>query len=346
MVSMKDISKACGVSVATVSKALNNHSDIGEETKLHIKQVAREMGYSPNLSARALKTNKTYGIGVLFVDEANSGLTHDYFASVLDSFKRMSEKYGYDITFINGSKNRKDRMTYLEHSRCRGFDGIAIACIDFDDPEVVELIQSDIPIITIDHPFENRIAINSDNANGMRELVEYIYQQGHRKIAYIHGAPSDVTSRRMKSFFEVTKRFGLTIPEEYIQEAPYRDTDMSYRTTKELMALKEPPTCILYPDDFAAIGGMNAIQELGLRIPEDVSVAGYDGIPLAKHLQPRLTTVQQDTVQIGVVAARELISLIERPKSTNIEQITIPGYLVEGKSVAHVDQGICATGKR
>ena len=336
MVSMKDISKACGVSVATVSKALNNHSDIGEETKERIKQVAREMGYSPNLSARALKTNKTYGIGVLFIDESNSGLTHDYFASVLDSFKRMSEKYGYDITFINGSKNRKDRMTYLEHSRCRGFDGIAIACIDFNDPEVIELLESEIPVITIDHPFENRIAVNSDNLTGMKELMEYVCRQGHRRIAYVHGADSSVTESRMASFYQVVKDFHLDVPNDYVKEAPYRDTDKSYRITKELLSLKEPPTCILYPDDFAAIGGINAIKEQGLVIPDDVSVAGYDGIPLSKHLQPQLTTIQQDTEQIGVVAARELISLIERPKSTVIEQITIPGHLVEGKSVARI----------
>ena len=94
MASLKDISKVCGVSVATVSKALNNHTDIGEETRAHIKKVAKEMGYSPNLSARALKTNRTYGIGVLFVDEATSGLTHDHFAAVLDSFKRTAEKEG------------------------------------------------------------------------------------------------------------------------------------------------------------------------------------------------------------------------------------------------------------
>lgn len=106
MASLKDISKICGVSVATVSKALNDHKDIGEETKANIRRVAKEMGYSPNLSARALKTNRTYGIGVLFADEARSGLTHDYFSSVLDSFKRTAEKSGYDITFINSCKNR------------------------------------------------------------------------------------------------------------------------------------------------------------------------------------------------------------------------------------------------
>ena len=140
------------------------------------------MGYSPNLSARALKTNRTYGIGVLFADEARSGLTHDYFSSVLDSFKRTAEKSGYDITFINSCKNRPDRMSYLEHSRYRGFDGVVLACIDFADPEVIELVQSSIPVVTIDYLFNNRIAIMSDNVAGMKELLEYIYSRGHRKL--------------------------------------------------------------------------------------------------------------------------------------------------------------------
>ena len=250
MASLKDISKICGVSVATVSKALNDHKDIGEETKANIRRVAKEMGYSPNLSARALKTNRTYGIGVLFVDEAQSGLTHDYFSSVLDSFKRTAEKSGYDITFINSCKNRPDRMSYLEHSRYRGFDGVVLACIDFADPEVIELVQSSIPVVTIDYLFNNRIAIMSDNVTGMKELLEYIYSRGHRKIAYIHGAMSAVTSGRLSSFYRTAERLGLQIPDEYIREAAYRDTATTYRVTNELLDLPDPPTCIIYPDDF------------------------------------------------------------------------------------------------
>ena len=302
MASLKDISKICGVSVATVSKALNDHKDIGEETKANIRRVAKEMGYSPNLSARALKTNRTYGIGVLFADEARSGLTHDYFSSVLDSFKRTAEKSGYDITFINSCKNRPDRMSYLEHSRYRGFDGVVLACIDFGDPEVIELVQSSIPVVTIDYLFNNRIAIMSDNVTGMKELLEYIYSRGHRKI----------------------------------REAAYRDTTTTYRVTNELLDLPDPPTCIIFPDDFASFGGINAIRQRGLQIPEDISVAGYDGIQAARQLEPRLTTVQQDTEQIGCLAARELISLIERPKTTIIEQVIVPGKVAEGKSVAKI----------
>lgn len=130
MVSMKDIAQACGVSVASVSKALNNHTDIGEETRQLIRRTAKEMGYFPNSVARTLKTNRSYNLGVLFVDEANSGLTHDYFAGVLESFKETAERNDYDITFVNRNKERRRQMTYLEHARYRGFDGVVIACVD------------------------------------------------------------------------------------------------------------------------------------------------------------------------------------------------------------------------
>ncbi len=330
MVSMKDIAAACGVSVATVSKALNNHSDIGEETKQHIKEVAREMGYSPNALARALKTNRTYNIGVLFVDEAQSGLTHDYFTLVLDSFKRAVEEKGYDITFINKGRNN---MSYLEHCKYRGFDGVMIACVDFYDPQVVELVRSNLPLVTIDHVFNNRISVMSDNVGGMQQLLEHIYAMGHRKIAYIHGADSAVTRERLASFYHTAEKLGLEVPDEYIKEAPYRDSVGTGERTRELLALKNPPTCIMYPDDFASLGGLNAISELGLRVPEDISVVGYDGIRISRHLSPKLTTLKQDTKSIGGKAGEKLISLIEHPKSTIIEQVVIKGEVYEGGSV-------------
>ena len=338
MVSMKDISVACGVSVATVSKALNDHRDIGAKTKERIRQTAKEMGYFPNSAAQALKTNRTYNIGVLFVDEAMSGLTHDYFSYVLDSFKRTAEEHGYDITFINCSKNGKNRMSYLEHAKHRGFDGVVIACIDFNDPEVVELIRSDLPVVTIDHLFNNRIAVVSDNVSGMRQLFTYIYKKGHRKIAYIHGADSAVTQNRLSSFYKTAKELGIEIPDEYVREAAYRDTKEAYKQTMELLDLPDPPTCILYPDDFASFGGINAIQARGLRIPDDISVAGYDGIRVARHIEPKLTTLRQDTELLGHEAAKNLINLIEEPKSTLIQVITIGGEVLEGHSVKDLNK--------
>lgn len=333
MASMKDISKVCGVSIATVSKALNDQGDIGEETRRRIKLAAREMGYFPNSQARALRTNRTHNIGVLFVDGANSGLTHGYFSYVLESFKRMVEENGYDITFINGSDKGRKQLSILEHCRFRGFDGVVIVCVDFADPQVVELVKSDFPVVTIDYLFDNRMAVMSDNIKGMQDLMTYIYERGHRRIAYIHGADSSVTQKRISSFYKTAEELGLTIPDEYVREVPYRHISMAEAVTKELLQLENRPTCILYPDDYSCIGGMNAIRGMGLCIPEDISVAGYDGIGVGQQRDPKLTTIRQDTQRLGSEAARRLISLIEHPKTTLPETVLVGGILCTGETV-------------
>lgn len=335
MVSIKDISIRCGVSVATVSKALNNRSDVSEATKNNILDVAKEMGYYPNSFARALKTNRTYNIGVLFVDDAQSGLTHEYFANVLDSFKVEAESHGYDITFINKHMGLK-KMSYYEHSKYRGVDGVVIACIDFSDPDVLELIHGDLPVVTIDHVFDNRTAIISDNVKGMRDLITYICEMGHRKIAFIHGADSSVTQNRVGSFYKTLNELGIKIPDEYVKSGIYHDTSTTYRLTRELLLLKEQPTCIIFPDDFSCIGGINAINDFGLECPDDISIAGYDGVLLSQVLNPKVTTLKQDTKVLGKSAAERLIALIEKPKANIIERIVVEGEVLYGESVKKI----------
>lgn len=339
MVSMKDLAAACNVSIATVSKALNDQHDVSAKTKEMVRKKAKELGYFPNSAAKALKTNRSHNIGVLFVDETQSGLTHDFFANVLDSFKRTIELRDYDLTLVNCSKMHSNSMTYLERARYRGFDGVAIACIDFKDPEVIDLVDSNIPVITIDYIFNNRIAVISDNVKGMRDLVTYVYEMGHRKIAYIHGNDSSsVTQARISSFFTTCSQLGIEVPDEYIKKADYRDTEGTYLRTMELLNLSDPPTCILYPDDFAGFGGINAIREKGLQIPEDISVAGYDGISIGRHIEPKLTTIRQDTEQIGKLAAENLIRLIEHPRSTIIRPIVVEGELYKGSTVKDINR--------
>jgi LacI family transcriptional regulator len=336
VVSIKDIAIKCGVSVATVSKALNNHNDIAEATKMNIKKAAKEMGYFPNSSARALKTNRTYNLGVLFMDEAQSGLTHEYFANVLESFKVEAEKNGYDITFINKHMGHR-AMSYYEHSKYRGVDGVVIACIDFSDPDVLELIQGELPVVTIDHVFDNRTAIISDNIKGMHDLITYIYSMGHRKIAYIHGADSSVTQNRMGSFYRTLGELGVEIPDEYVKSGVYHDPEMTAVLTRELLELANRPTCIVFPDDFSYIGGINVIKEFGLRIPDDISVVGYDGILLSQMLEPKLTTLQQNTKSLGKNAAQKLIALIENPKAAVIERVVVEGEVIKGQSLKNIN---------
>lgn len=330
MVSMKDIALRCGVSVATVSKALNGQPDIGEETRNRIAAVASEMGYMTNSAARALKTNRTYNLGVLFVDERRSGLAHEYFSAMLESFKVEAENHGYDITFINHNVGGK-HTSYLQHCLYRGVDGVVIACVDFNDPKVRQLVESDIPLVTIDRVFDNRMAVLSDNVDGVSELVRHVYAKGHRKIAFLHGERTSVTNNRLIGFHRTCDELGLEIPDEYVIECVYHDPDRCAEATRKLLALPDRPTCILFPDDFSYIGGMNVLLEEGLRIPEDISVVGYDGIHLARVM--RLTTYSQNAEMLGRIAAERLISLIEHPKTTVRDRIMVQGKLLEGSSV-------------
>ena len=332
MPSLKDLAKECGVSVATVSKALNGQPDIAPATRERIRAAARRMGYLPNAAARALKTNRTYNLGVLFVDEKQSGLTHEYFSAVLDSFKVEAEKRGYDITFINHNISGKS-MSYLEHCHYRGVDGVVIACVNFYDPQVVELVNGDVPVVTIDHVFNNRMAILSDNVVGTKALVQQAWACGHRRIAFIHGEKTAVTENRLAGFYQACEELGLKVPEEYVRCGVYHDVDRCAEETRALLALPQRPTAILFPDDFSAIGGIQTIREEGLLIPRDISVAGYDGNLISQIMSPQLTTYRQDTEALGRAAAELLIEQIESPRTALPEQKLISGSLLKGQSV-------------
>ena len=198
-VTIKDVSAKCGLSISTVSKAFNNYADISAETRELVHRTAREIGYYPNAIARTLKTNRSYNLGVLFQEERGTGLTHSFFASVLDAFKSEAEKHGYDITFINHNISWTG-MTYLEHCRYRNVDGVCVVCANFYAPEVVELVASDIPVVTIDHAFSNRSCVLSENIEGMKALVAHAAALGHRRIAYVHGEHASVTDNRITGF--------------------------------------------------------------------------------------------------------------------------------------------------
>ncbi|MDC7126235.1 MAG: LacI family DNA-binding transcriptional regulator [Spirochaetales bacterium] len=331
-VTLKQIAEACNVSTATVSKALNYASDIGAEKAESIRRTAKSMGYFPNAAARALKTNHSRNIGVTFSLDRAIGLTHEYFAQILESFQLEAETSGYDLTLISRSLG-KTVMSYLEHSIYRNCDGIFVLAQKFEDPSIIELVSSKIPLVTIDYAFNGCSAVSSDNVNNMSGLVRYVHSLGHRKIAFIYGDKIDVTTRRIEGFYKTCGELGLSIPHDYVVEGVYHCPETSAAATRKLMSLTDRPTCIMYPDDYSYIGGMNELDRLGFSIPEDISVTGFDGISLSKGLRPNLTTFHQDSGAIGKKAAQLLVSAIEQPDKYKFEHVIIPGTVWEGGTV-------------
>jgi DNA-binding LacI/PurR family transcriptional regulator len=336
MVSIKTIAEKCGVSIATVSKALNGHSDVGDNTREVVLAAARELGYMPNSQARALKMNKTYNIGILLDDKAKSGLTHPFFSSVIDGFRVECASHGYDISLINliNSQIGSSKMSCYEHCMYRKVDGILAACVDFYSDEMAELLDSEIPILSIDFKREGTYSVSSNNSAGLQSIVEYVHNCGHTKIAYIYGESSQVTTTRLNAYLNTMRALGLQVQPDYLKQGRYTDSELTEKIVTEIMKGYDPPTCIIVTDDVAAIGAMNAAKRLGISIPEDLSLVGYDGISLIQLLKPKLTTYSQDSYKIGTVAAQKLVRLIERTHDKDEDYDTVvDGYLITGNTV-------------
>ena len=276
---------------------------------------------------------RTYSLGVLFTEESAKGLTHPFFAAVLNAFKIAAEARSYTISFINPSVGEKT-MTLLEACRLRNYDGVCIICYNYTDPEVAELAASGIPCVTVDHLFRGIPAVLSDNETGVQKLVEYAISLGHTRIAFIHGhRNSIVTETRLRQFRQTMMHYMLPVPEDYVRSGQYSDIGLTRKLVEELLRLPERPTCILLPDDACYFGAQEAVQELGLSIPADLSVAGYDGISLTQAIHPRLTTVRQNSDRIGEEAATRLIGMIENPQKVSRLPAFVPVELLRGDTV-------------
>ncbi len=337
MITLKDVAKECNVSFSTVSKALKSSSEISPETIRQIQKKAQEMGYHPNIAARTLRTNKAFDIGVIFEDKTGSGLQHQYFAKIISGLQKTAQQYGYEITFTGPTTPSDSYFDYYNHIKSRNFDGVTILSADFTKEDIQKLVHSEIPTVTLDYFYDkNHTTIMSDNEKGMSELVEYAISMGHKKIALIHGEDTLVTRERKKIFLEITKKYNLSIPDEYFVEAMYHDPKESENATKYLLSLKDKPTCIFYPDDYSALGGIQTLNQMNLKPGKDISIAGYDGIMLTSLLVPPLTTYEQDGETIGRLMVENLIHKIDKNEEKDNQRILVTGHLLKGGSIAKI----------
>lgn len=338
MITLKDIAKECGVSFSTVSKALQGSPEISIEKIKLIQSKAEEMGYHPNIAARTLRTNKTYDLGVIFEDKTGTGLQHQYFAKILSGFQEAAQKYNYDITFTGASNNTD--YDYYKHIMGRSIDGIAILSADFKRQDLQKIVSSGLPLVTLDYIYdEKHLAVLSNNVQGMQELTSYVISMGHKKIAMIHGEDTLVTRERKSIFLKILKEKGITVPPEYFVQAQYYNSQISKEATEKLLSLPEPPTCIFFPDDFSALGGITALHEKGLTPGKDISIVGYDGILLSSMLVPPLTTYEQNGYEIGKTMANLLINQIEKKSNPQDNAILINGKLLTGGTVQDLNSG-------
>ncbi|WP_064094281.1 LacI family DNA-binding transcriptional regulator [Rossellomorea aquimaris] len=321
MVTIYDLARKTGFSSTTVSKALNNYTDVSEKTKKKILQAAADLGYLPNAHAQSLSTKKSWTIGVMFSEANEVGMKHPFFSAIIESFRKNAEREGYDLIFA--SRNLRNRDTsYLEHFLYRAVDGIVVICSDPHDPQVQDMINSSVPIVVIDMNNQNCSVVYSDNIEGGNLAVNYLHTLGHTKIAHIAGdSMIDAGAERIKGYSQAMKGLNLPIPQEYIVEAGMFSIQEGKEAMKKLLTLKDKPTAVFVAGDHMAIGAIEAIKEQGLRVPEDISIVGYDDIEMSSYITPKLTTIRQDTDLIGTKAAKLLMHQILQKQKVKITEV-------------------------
>lgn len=314
-VTIRELARLSGVSIGTVSRALNGYPDVSSSTRARVVELARQLDYTPTAAARALVLERSYLIGVfLETGEGHPDLQHPFFHGVLTGLKERIGDAGYDLLLFARERSGDGDGTdsYLKRSRHQNVDGVVLLGNPAAD-EVARLAGSEIPCVGVDMELAGSGAAHviSDNAAGAAGAVRHLAELGHERIATITGMLDTPAGRdRLRGYREEVQRRGLAYREDYVAQGDYY-FESGAEAASRLLKLSEPPTAVFAASDLMALGAIRTATAAGLRVPDDLSIVGFDDIPFAEHTSPPLTTLRQDKPGLGAAAADALLRRIE-----------------------------------
>jgi LacI family transcriptional regulator len=315
---IRDVAKKAGVSVTTVSRALNGYSDVNEKTRERIKAIAKELKYSPNLLARSLVMKKTKTIGLLVSGLRIEGSKDNFTYEVLCGVNDCAGQLGYELVLISTDSKKQQEKTYNQLVQERKVEGIILQGIKTDDPYLEEVLKSDIPCILIDIPKESDSVgyVTTDNRDGAKSAVTHLLDLGHKNIGMINGhSQAFVSQERLEGYQEALQEKGIAVNESYVADGAFLEEKAESETTKLLQ--KQPEiTALFCASDLMAMGAIRAAKKMGRKLPEELSIVGFDNIILSAYSTPSLTTIAQDRYQLGFEATKLLTDMLEGNKGS------------------------------
>ncbi len=324
MATIYDVAQKSGFSVATVSKVFNHYAGVNATTKQKVLIAAKEIGYVPNLSAQTLATNKSWLIGVIFQEDLDQGLVHPHFGGILEAFKTTMEKEGYDIIFLNQNFSNLE-LKYLEHCRYRNVDGVLLASSPLPEKEANAIEKAGFKCVSIENDYRNIPTVISDNIGGTKQILNYLYTLGHKKIAMIVPPTKSLAGReRFQAYKEFLQKQGLPYDENFIVECKEYTPEYALVAARQLLnqCLDNFPTAIFAGYDKIAFTVQKVLIERGYSIPNDISVVGFDDLEIAASITPTLSTVLQNRKEIGKVAAEIMLKRLKNDEeSINFNEI-------------------------
>ncbi|WP_372661077.1 LacI family DNA-binding transcriptional regulator [Cohnella sp.] len=314
MTTIKDLAKAAGVSITTVSRALNGYSDVSEKTRSRIKKLADEMSYRPNAQAQSLVLKKTNTIGVIMSDIKRSSAKDAFAFEVLCGINDRASELNYDIILFSTNPNKQLKKTYSDLCRERNVDGAILQGLRMNDPYLKEVTnQSHFPCVLIDIPVAGDWVghVTTDNVNGSKEAVLHLIELGHTRIAMINGYDEASVSReRLSGYMLALQEKGISYDPELVYDGRFSE-EGGMEAMSHILDRHPEVTAVFCSSDLMALGTMRTLELMGRAVPESMSIVGYDDILIASYSSPNLTTVRQEKYELGYQSAQLLIDMLE-----------------------------------
>ena len=329
---MKDLARETGLGLATLSKYFNGGT-VREKNRVLIEAAVRKLHYVPNEVARSLKTQHSRVVGVVIPELSNTFIT-----SIISSMEDILRKHDYAVIVCDcrsDIRREKEAVEFLMHRRV---DGLINMATDTTGAHLKSALAAGIPVLLVDRLIESLrskvSAVIIDNAHAAGQAVRKLTGLGHRHIGLVLGSPNlYTTDQRLSGYLDALKEAGIEPDEEYIRYGDYT-MDGGYQAVQDLLALKQRPTALFTTNFEMTLGAMLALQRNGIRIPEDLSVIGFDKLELFGEIFPDLTLIRQPQLSIGREAANLMLDLLGNDGSFSHRIVTLSTELTEGSSVS------------
>ncbi|WP_223693398.1 LacI family DNA-binding transcriptional regulator [Leifsonia poae] len=330
---LKDVALLSGVSPATASNALSGTRPVSEKTRQRVFAAAEELNYRPNLVARGLRRQETRTIALLVADIANP-----YYPAVARAIHDRIGSHGY-VSFIGNTDGDPDtEVRVLEEMRSRSVDGVIMSTMALSPERIRNVVGPTTPLVLLTgewvessgHEVRRLRAdeVGTDDAPGIREAVEHLHSQGISEIGFISGPAGSVPGAgRLQRFRDAMAEAGLHVNSAWIENADGYTLETGYDAADRLLSRPDRPAAIMCANDLIAIGVLEAARDNRLTVPADLAVIGFDDIPTAKHVSPRLTTIINPATLVGYACADALMRRIELP-DTPFEHTALATHLV------------------
>ena len=326
-----DVAKKAGVSIATVSRVLNNSSAVSERTRQQVKKAIEDLNYTPNVIASALTKKSTLTLGLLIPDISNP-----FFSELSRGVEDASNDFGFNTVMCNTDYSSEKEATYISLLRQKSVDGFIISTAHYNDQNVISLLKENVPLVLLGRDIEDSEGypvdvVGSDNVKGGYIATKHLIELGHEKIACLLGPPQiKVNLEREFGYIKAMEEAKLKVYHEIVGYGDFK-LEFGYKKTLKILKGHIKPTAFFAANDLTALGVIRALKTLDISVPKNVSVVGYDNTILAEMTDPPLTTVNQQMRKMGYLATELLIKKIKGERTVN-ERVVLDIDLVVRKS--------------